>query len=132
MSPNTYKLLSLTPVEVLKKGLTKLRSWRYPRTPVYDIDQLQAMRLADGCMERGGYDNDQKSRKVNILPDTNSPTSLSLIRPSFPISSLIHATESSNPNHSVAQAKNAVHDALDDRRLPGRSNARTEWKWQGF
>ncbi|KAF9223569.1 DDE-domain-containing protein [Gyrodon lividus] len=59
-------------------------------------------------------------RKANILPNTDSSTSPSLVQPFISISSLIHTADSCGSNNpGIVQAKNAVHDALDDLQATG-------------
>ncbi|KAF9228943.1 hypothetical protein BS17DRAFT_805636 [Gyrodon lividus] len=100
-------------IHLYKTGVTPLQ--------IYDINQLEAMRLAGTAWNEVDLMTIRNCwHKANILPNTNSSTSPSLIQPSIPISSLIHTADScSSNNPGVVQAENAVHDALDDLQATG-------------
>lgn len=80
------------------------------RTPseIYDIDQLEAMRLADNAWNNGDTTTIQNCQyKAGILPDTNTSSATC---PSLPISALVHSSESrDNP---VSQAEQLVSSVL--------------------
>ena len=83
---------------------------------IYDIDQLEAMRLADEAWNEVDTTTIRNCwRKASILPDTDLP----IVQPSLrvPISSLVHATDSSETSNSldpILQAESDVGHALDD------------------
>ncbi|KAF9220445.1 hypothetical protein BS17DRAFT_787439 [Gyrodon lividus] len=100
-------------IHLYKAGITP--------SQIYDIDQLEAMRLADDAWNEVDTTTIRNCwHKANILPNTDSSTLTSIIQPSLPISSLIHTTEPCNPpNNPVVQAENTIRDALDDLEATG-------------
>ena len=88
---------------------------------IYDINQLQGMRLADAAWHEVDVTTIQNCwQKAGILPEF-SPT---LVQPSVPISALIHnAAVHENP---LIHAKKQVLDALDDLQSTGALQA-TNW-----
>jgi hypothetical protein len=95
-------------VDLYKAGVTP--------SQIYDIDQLEAMCLADEAWNEVDTTTIRNCwRKAGILPDTDLP----IVQPSLqvPISSLVHAansSESSNDSDPIFQAENDVARALDD------------------
>ncbi|KIM36654.1 hypothetical protein M413DRAFT_424331 [Hebeloma cylindrosporum] len=83
-----------------------------PPAQIYEINQLQAMRLADLAWREVDTTTIRNCwRKAGILPETDSSSSQA-IQPSIPVSSLLQSPSSqTNP---VAQAERQVEAALDD------------------
>ena len=79
---------------------------------IYDINQLQAMRMADEAWSEVDTTTIRNCwHKAGILPDLTS-TSSRTTQPSVPISSLVHDTSlQTNP---TAEAERQVEIALDD------------------
>ena len=85
---------------------------------IYDIDQLEAMRLAEAAWEEVDSTTIQHCwRKANILPDVDS----TFTNPTIPVSSLLEADSASPARHQedhpfnpVANAENEVENALDE------------------
>ncbi|EIW56512.1 DDE-domain-containing protein [Trametes versicolor FP-101664 SS1] len=91
---------------------------RYNRgiTPsnIYNIDQLEAMRLADAAwMEVDANTLRHCWRKAGILPPDLAADSLPLPAPSVPIASLLNAEATTASQDPVRQAEKAVEEALD-------------------
>ena len=85
---------------------------------IFDINQLEAMRLAEDAWNEVDTTTIRNCwRKAKITPDTDSSSPSSSIRPSLPISSLIHTVET--PDDPVAQAAQLVTEALDDLEATG-------------
>ncbi|KIO10229.1 hypothetical protein M404DRAFT_971045 [Pisolithus tinctorius Marx 270] len=83
-------------------------------THVYDIDQLEGMRLAEKAWSEVDTTTIRNCwKKAGILPPNMDAVP---IHPTLPISSLIHATRSEpeTPNDPIQQAENAVESALND------------------
>ena len=92
---------------------------------IYDINQLQAMRMAD---EAWGEVDTTTIRncwcKAGILPDLTSPSSHTT-QPSIPISSLVHDTLlQTDP---IVEAERQVQIALDGLVAMGTSRHRIKW-----
>lgn len=90
---------------------------RYDRglTPseIYDIDQLEAMRLADTAWNEVDATTIQHCwRKAGILPDVDPPS----VNPTIPISSLLDtdSTTHHQKGDSLARAESEVESALDE------------------
>lgn len=80
---------------------------------IYDINQLQAMRLADAAWREVDTTTVRNCwRKAGILPELNS----TLPQPAVPITSLVNVLFETNP---VAFAEQAVEAALDDLVMTG-------------
>lgn len=78
---------------------------------ICDIDQLQAMRLADLAWREVNTTTIRNCwRKAGILPDIDNPTASTI--PSIPVSSLLH--DSPSEMDPVAHAEKQVEVALDD------------------
>ena len=78
-------------------------------TEIYDINQLQAMRIADAAWRNVDTTTIRNCwRKAGILPDMDSAS----IQPSIPISSLLH--DPSSETDPVSHAEKQVEAALDD------------------
>ena len=85
---------------------------------IYDINQLQAMRLAEDAWNEVDTMTIRNCwHKANILPDTDSSSPSSSICPSLPISSLIHTTETLND--PCSQAEKRITEALDELEATG-------------
>ncbi|KAI6013681.1 hypothetical protein BKA83DRAFT_4062974 [Pisolithus microcarpus] len=103
----------------LSHSVKQTRQTQHPEsgtTPslIYDIDQLEAMRLVDEAWREMDTSTIWNCwRKAGILPDYQS--NIPPIQPSLPISSLIHSI-SDSPCHDdpVLQAEKLVQSALDD------------------
>jgi len=79
---------------------------------IYDINQLQAMRMADRAWSEVDTTTIRNCwRKAGILPDLTS-TSSHTSQPSIPISSLVHNT--SPQADPIVEAERQVQIALDD------------------
>ncbi|KIK21674.1 hypothetical protein PISMIDRAFT_12163 [Pisolithus microcarpus 441] len=96
-------------VDLYKSGVTP--------SQIYDINQLDAMRLANLAWNDVDTTTIQNCwHKANILPDTINSSSSST-SPSVPISSLIHTSEThADP---VLQAEKLVSNALDELEATG-------------
>ena len=83
-----------------------------PPAEIYDINQLQAMRLADLAWRDVDTTTIRNCwRKAGILPEVDSSLS-SANQPSIPISSLLH--NPSSQMDPIAHAERQVEAALDD------------------
>ena len=84
-------------------------------TEIYDINQLQAMRIADHAWQSVDATTIQNCwHKAGILPNMDHPSSSHANYPSIPIASLIHDSSSSSQMDPVAHAESQVQAALDD------------------
>jgi hypothetical protein len=78
---------------------------------IYDIDQLQAMRLADAAWREVDTTTIRHCwRKAVILPDMDSPV---VAPPTVPISSLLNVEESGGQD-PIVEAERRVEGALDE------------------
>jgi hypothetical protein len=86
---------------------------------IYDINQLEAMRLAQGAWKNVDTTTIRNCwQKANILPDMSSSTPA---QPTLPISSLIHPTDAVNNSDMdpAAHPETFVRRALDDLEATG-------------
>ena len=84
---------------------------------IYDINQLEAMRLADSAWSEVDTITIQNCwRKAGILPDAVANSSPP-IRPTLPISVLVHNTEA--PNDPISDAEKLITTALDNLETTG-------------
>jgi len=80
---------------------------------IYDINQLQAMRMADVAWGEVDTTTIRNCwRKAGVLPDTDPSIQLPITPPSVPIASLIHDPPSQMD--PIAQAEKQVETALDE------------------
>jgi DDE superfamily endonuclease len=85
---------------------------------IYDIDQLQGMRLADAAWREVDTTTIKHCwRKASILPDTNSSA---LAQPTMPISSLLNTDHTrASQGDPISNAEQRVESALDELELTG-------------
>jgi DDE superfamily endonuclease len=89
---------------------------------IYDINQLEAMRLAQDAWNNVDTTTIRNCwKKANILPNTLSSTQTTPAQPTLPISSLIHPTDAVNDSDTgpTVHAETLVERALDDLEATG-------------
>ena len=97
---------------------------------IYDIDQLEAMRLAQDAWNEVDTTTIRNCwQKAGILPQADSelPSMTSdPTRPALPISSLIHPSPPNTTDDPIAHAEKLVTNALDDLEATG-ALQRSNW-----